>query len=315
MNTRPTSHQTQWLKLTEWALLTISGPQARDFLQGQVTCDLHQLEPGTSLLGAHCTPKGRVLFSFRVLAPEEQQLLLRLPVSMVEQAQQALGKYIRFSRAELNEDLAQRQLRGLAGPDAREWLNRHLTEPARETGSWVTQGGQTILTLSNQRFECWLSPDQAEQLDAELGQATAPDGDNLWRLLDIEAGLSEVRPQTQGAYTPQALNLPELGGVSFRKGCYTGQEVVARLHYKGKTKRRMQHLRLQDWEGPALPQPGDSLHDTHDKALGEVLLAAQAQGTDLHLLAVIGEGCEELDRVTVQGSSYPVQIESLPYNT
>ena len=315
MNTFDASKQTQWLTLTEWTLLNISGRQARDFLQGQVTCDLHQLEPGASLLGAHCTPKGRVVFSFRILALDEQHLILRLPLGMVEAARLTLGKYIRFSKAELTDDPAQRQARGLVGPRAREWLGQHLIEPAREPGEWVSQDGHIILTLGQQRFECWLSPDRAEGLDAEFGQASAPEGDNFWRLLDIEAGVGEVRPPTQEAYTPQALNLPELGGVSFRKGCYTGQEVVARLHYKGKTKRRMRHLHLPGWKGEALPQPGVSLLDTQGKALGDVLLAAQTSSTGLHLLAVIGKGTEELSQVSIEGDTHPVRIEPLPYNT
>jgi len=315
MNTIETANKTLWLTLEEWALLGISGPQARDFLQGQVTCDLHQLESGTSLPGAHCTPKGRVVFSFRALAANDQQLVLRLPQSMAETAHEALGKYIRFSKAELSNDPAQRQLRGLVGPQAHQWLSQHLSEPAREPGHWVSRDGQTLLSLGEQRFECWLSPDWAEKLDQEFSQAAIPQGDNLWRLLDIEAGVGEVRPQTREAYTPQALNLPELNGVSFRKGCYTGQEVVARLHYKGKTKRRMRHLRIQDWGDSALPRPGDSLLDDQGKALGEVLLAAQAGDTSLHLLAVIGKGSDELNRVSFEGNTHPVQIVPLPYNT
>ena len=315
MNTSDASKQTQWLTLSEWTLLSISGRQARDFLQGQVTCDLRQLEPGTSLLGAHCTPKGRVVFSFRILASDDQQLTLRLPQSMVDTAHQALGKYIRFFKAELTNDPAQRQPRGLAGPQARKWLGQHLIEPAREPGEWVSQDGQIILTLGQQRFECWLSPDRAEGLDAEFGQASAPEGDNLWCLLDIEAGVGEVRPPTQEAYTPQALNLPELGAVSFRKGCYTGQEVVARLHYKGKTKRRMRHLHLPGWKGDALPQLGTSLLDAQGKALGDVLLTARTGSAGLHLLAVIGKGTEELNQVSIEGNTHAVQAVPLPYNT
>jgi len=320
MNTIETSGKTQWLTLEEWALLTITGPQARDFLQGQVTCDMRQLEPGTSLPGAHCTPKGRVVFSFWVLAPQDEQLVLRLPQSMVETAHDALGKYIRFSKAELNSDPEQHQLRGLVGPQARQWLSEHLTEPAREPGHWVSRDGQTLLSLGEQRFECWLSPDWAEELDQAFSQAAIPQGDNLWRLLDIEAGVGEVRPQTREAYTPQALNLPELGGVSFRKGCYTGQEVVARLHYKGKTKRRMQHLRIQDWKAQALPQPGELLLDTQGKALGDVLLAARTGSGELHLLAVLGisgkdTAGSELNQASIAGHTHAVQTVPLPYNT
>mgnify|MGYP005855007209 CR=1 FL=1 len=315
MNTSDAFKQTQWLTLFEWTLLSISGRQAWDFLQGQVTCDLYQLEPGTSLLGAHCTPKGRVVFSFRILALDEQQLVLRLPLGMVESARLTLGKYIRFSKAELTDDPAQRQARGLVGPQARKWLGQHLIEPAREPGEWVSQDGQIILTVGQQCFECWLSPDRAERLDAEFGRASAPEGDNLWRLLDIEAGVGEVRPQTREAYTPQALNLPELDGVSFRKGCYTGQEVVARLHYKGKTKRRMQHLRVQDWRAQALPQPGELLLDTQGKVLGEVLLSARTDSDALHLLAVIGTALDERHEAGIAGHTHAVQTVPLPYNT
>jgi len=316
MNHPQTLEQTLWLTLGDWSLMAITGSQAHSFLQGQVTCDLRELGPDNSLLGAHCNPKGRILFSFRALAPNEEQILLRLPSGMCEATRQALGKYIAFARAELTDDPEQRQGRGLVGSQAREWLSRELTEPAREIGGWVSEAGQIILTLGEQRFECWLSPERAGQLDRQWTGARAEGGDNLWRLLDIEAGLGEIHPQTREACTPQALNLPEVGGVSFRKGCYTGQEVVARLHYKGKTKRRLHHLRLENWgEDSPLPPPGEPIHSDRDKALGEVILAARAGDGSLHLLAVTGEAVKTADRVNLKGGTHPVQIQPLPYTT
>lgn len=297
---------THWLIPTDRCLVAITGPQAREFLQGQVTCDLSELEEGTSLWGAHCDPKGRMQFNFRILARGPEQLLLQVPAAMTDHVQASLGKYLLFARAELEHSPRPGQVRALVGPEAAGSLAEHWLEPAPEPGHWVADQQGMLLTLAPERYELWLTEEAATELDRKLG--SPQDDAELWPLADIRAGWGWVRPETVGHFTPQALNLPEIGGVSFRKGCYTGQEVVARLHYKGKLKQRMRHL-VSSAKGP-VPSPGTPVRNADGKKVGELVTAARSED-GLEGLGVINDAAAE-QPLRLDGD-LPAQARPLPY--
>ncbi len=301
-----TSTTTDWLALNDWAVMAVSGPQTQAFLQGQVTCDIRDLTPGQSRIGAHCDPKGRMQVSFRALAETDERILLRLPRTMIPVTKASLGKYILFSKSELSEEDC--RMRGLFGPDARKLVAEHLTEPAPDAGQWVRHQGAIILTLGPERFECWLSPEQATALDQALG--TPETGDNLWQRLDIQAGIGAVLPPTQGKFTPQSLNFTQIGAVSFRKGCYTGQEIVARLHYKGKLKQHMRRLAVETGEVSALP-PGTPVYTAEGKKVGELVVTASVSADQCESLVVLDD--QALDQTLRVGDTFPAKPLSLPY--
>ncbi|WP_347331987.1 YgfZ/GcvT domain-containing protein [Marinimicrobium locisalis] len=305
------SSNAPWFKLNDWTLMAVTGPQAQAFLQGQVTCDVSDLfataEHGETRLGAHCTPKGRMQFSFRALARSEEHFLLRVPVSMVAAVKESLGKYILFSKAELTEESERYHLRGLYGEQARAALIDHLAEPSEVPGQWRgTEDGSVLLTLGEHQYECWLSAEAAETLERALGEPEPRD--ELWRLLEIRAGRGEVLPPTREQFTPQALNFPLLGAVSFRKGCYTGQEIVARLHYKGKLKA---HMRRLEATGAGQCSPGTPIHREGGKKAGEVIMAADAGKDALECLAVLDDSA--LEQVLSIGESFSARVATLPY--
>lgn len=306
-------HNTSWNLIRDWSLLAIEGPQARTFLQGQVTCDLVSLPANLSRLGAHCNPKGRMLFSFRALSEHEQRFILRLPNSMLEIAQKTLSKYLAFFKADQQSLADSTELRGMAGPEARALLTQHLGAPAQEPGEWVAYGTQKILTLNEHRFECWLTHTEAQHLDHLFEAYRSSNGDDLWRLLDIRAGLGDVFPETSEAFIPQTLNYQVLEGVSFRKGCYTGQEVVARLHYRGKLKRHMYRIGFSWPENQPLPRPGNQLPSglEAEAGPGQCVSAARAGGTSVEALAVLSES--DLKSDLLIGDARKMHILPLPY--
>jgi folate-binding protein YgfZ len=226
------------------SLLLIKGPDARKFLQGQVTCDIETLGNQktddrshiTNTLGAHCTHKGRVVFSFRALPLDEHTIALQVPTDIIDTATAALQKYIVFSKAEIINASAEYFLYGFQGDEAHSTLeqlietNNLSNEP---THAFQNNKG-TVLCIGPQRYELWLNAEQAKSLNDALTHQINTDA-HYWDLLNINAGIAEIRQTTSGLLTPHAINFHQIDyAVSFQKGCYTGQEVVARMHYLGK---------------------------------------------------------------------------------
>ncbi len=282
--------------LDDYALISIEGQDANKFLQGQVTSDMRRLEEGDALPGAHCNHKGRAIISFRAAKTAEHAIAIRLHKSLQETAQQSLGKYIVFSKAELSAASESYQLIGIAGEGAANQVAEWFGNSPKVNQSLTTELG-TVIGIAPQRFECWLKSEHSISVQAR----PCPD----WQLLDIQEGIGEVRAETREEFIPQFLNFDLVEGISFNKGCYTGQEVVARMHYLGKQKRRMYRFSV---EGVDTPTPGTPLLDG-EKTVGNVVSAAvNAHNNNIELLAVING-----EDITPTLQQQPLTQLPLPY--
>ncbi len=133
----------------------------------------------------------------------------------------------------------------------------------------------------------------------------------MWELLDIRDGRGEVRPETREEFIPQMLNLQCLGGVSFKKGCYTGQEIVARMHYLGKLKRRMYRISAP---GDTPPPPGASCQLPGETAnVGHVVMAQRADATNIEILVVLTASATTVPEIEIDGQNMSIEILPLPY--
>ncbi len=279
--------------LEEEALLRVSGPDTLAFLQGQLTCDTRTLSPSRALPGAFCTPQGRVTGDFLLCRQGPEQVLLRLRRSVAGIFAAALGKYMVFSRATLDGDDGDWQVLALWGEGAGGVI-RDLggSDPGARYGAVMGEGWQLVqVDESGQQFECYLHSSAAgllSKLGARAGRADA----GRWRALQIAGGVPRIEAGTSGEFLPQALNYDLTGHVSFNKGCYTGQEIIARLHYRGRPKRRCHPATLPEGAAAA-PAPGtplyrpggtqaagDVLNAEVDEA-GRVALLVTAAGADL----------------------------------
>jgi hypothetical protein len=287
--TDSTSTPTYLVDLRHQGLLSIEGPDAAKFLQGQVTCDVRELAEKVTRLGAQCTLKGRMLLSFRALQLESEQILLRMHAGLAEKALSSFGKYIVFSKAKLHDRSDNYRHIGLYGPAAETLLIQVLGAAPTERDEWCQSESAVVIKLEEQRYECWLLPDQAERIWLALMPTCALAGENLWTLLDIRAGMGEVRPETSEFFTPQALNYQLVNGINFRKGCYTGQEIVARLHYRGTLKRHMYRFVTRSDSKTQLPLPGSAVLTAEQRNIGEIVLSAQTNSGAIEILATIAD--------------------------
>lgn len=309
--------------INEHCLLLVKGADARKFLQGQVTCDIDELsikDDGknrvlSSSLGAHCTHKGRIVFSFRALSLDEQSIALCIPYDMFDIATAALNKYIIFSKAELIDAREQYQLLGIEGDDLKQTLSSILatdTLPSEPNSAIKIEGG-IILCINTNRYELWLNLKQADKLQTSLTDV-AFENNSYWDFANINAGLAEIRAATSGIFTPHAINFhTTANAVSFKKGCYTGQEVIARMHYLGKLKRQLFLFALPSTTPSSLPCIGDSVYTIEKtQSIGDIILIAQtSKGT--HLLASVTVEQAEQDQVFIdQNCAYKLHL--LPFN-
>jgi folate-binding protein YgfZ len=271
--------------LSHLGLIRFEGEDRSAFLQGQLTCELRDLK-GRATHGGYCSAKGRLLATF-LLWPGENAHLMQLPRDVQQSVQQRLAMFVLRAKVRL-ADVGDEAVRmGVAGPGAEAALAQSLGGglPARPL-SISKADGLTLIRLDASRFELVVPPELAPALWDRLAGAATPAGAACWEWTEIRAGIPSVTAVTREQFVPQMANLDLIGGVSFTKGCYPGQEIVARTHYLGRLKRRMLLAHLA---GDAPPRPGDEIHarDTEGQAAGMVVRAAPAPGGGFDLLAVV----------------------------
>jgi folate-binding protein YgfZ len=294
--------------LTHEGVLAVRGADASKFLQGQLTCNLNYLSDSRASLGARCTQKGRMQSSFRILL-EGDGVLLAMASELLEPQLADLKKYAVFSKSKLTDESAAWVRFGVDHGDAA--LKSLGLELPAETDSVVRHDGLIAIRVSPGRAELWVAADQADRIKGTLSAVLGEGELNQWLLGQIRAGIGQVMPGTRELFIPQMLNLQAVGGVSFKKGCYTGQEIVARMQYLGKLKRRLYRLQLTAGE---LPEPGVPLFSpTHGSAIGEVVLAARSE-QNIELLAVLQAEAAESGDIHLGALEGPsLQLLDLPY--
>ena len=307
---------TVFADLTHMGVIGAHGADAQSFLQSQLSNDISALDNGHSQLSSYSTPKGRMLGLFRIFRTDDS-FYLRLPADTLDTVLQRLRMFV--LRAEVTlEDASEAFIRiGVAGRKAAEILTGATGQAMPDEINAVTRNGDlTILRVpgSQPRFEVYAaSMDAAKSLWDALNVDAAPVGMPAWRLLEILAGLPAVYAGTSEQFVPQMANLQLLDGVSFRKGCYPGQEIVARMQYLGTLKRRMYLGRIATDEPVA---PGASLFTGVDgeQSSGRIVDAQPHPDGGLAALAVLQISAAEAGDLHLDSQDGPVfSLEPLPY--
>lgn len=294
----------------EQGLIEIKGPESAKFLQGQVTCDVRELANNTTRLGAQCNIKGRMLLCFRALQTDSERIILRVHAGLVTNGLASLGKYIVFSKAKLADVTQNYRCLGVAGAQAATLIKDVFGAEIAQDDDWQVASEHLIIRIAEDCYECWITSTQAETIWDQLSAQATPANQNLWNLLNIQAGIGDITPETYEAFTPQAINFQLVNGINFRKGCYTGQEIVARLHYRGTLKRHMYRFEFS-LNNQELPSPGSELKNSDGKTVGEVILAAYGNGNMGELLASVVDD----ERVAIYLANNPQKLSllALPY--
>ncbi|RYY04436.1 MAG: folate-binding protein [Gammaproteobacteria bacterium] len=294
----------------EQGLIEIKGPDAAKFLQGQVTCDVNGLANHKSLLGAQCNIKGRMLLCFLAVQTDSERIILRVHSGLVANGLSSLGKYIVFSKAKLADVTSNYLGLGIAGPNATQVISDVFAVNIAENGEWQPADNHIITRIDEHRYECWLAADNAESIWQQVTPNTIIASQNLWNLFNIQAGIGDISPETYETFTPQAINFQLVNGINFRKGCYTGQEIVARLHYRGTLKRHMYRFEFSLTDN-LLPASGTELKNAAGKTVGEVIVAAYKNPDSGELLASVVD--DERVAIYLENNPQKLSLLALPY--
>lgn len=216
--------------LSHLGLIKVVGEQSRSFIHGQVTTDISSLTADQWRWGAHCDPKGKMLASFRTFAIQDTLLLL-MPRDTIAVDLPQLQKYAVFSKATLSDATEEWCLLGVAGEQANEFVRQHFGEITAE----LTLIEHGAILKEADRFILVLQPQAAVALTTAHTIFDA----SAWQAVEIAAGYPNLAASHANQYVPQMCNLQAINGISFNKGCYMGQETVARMKYRGGNKRAL----------------------------------------------------------------------------
>lgn len=276
--------------LPQLGVLTISGEDAQSFLQNLLTNDVNALDINQSQLSGFCNAKGR-LFSVFILIRRQDYYQMVLPRSICSLLQQRLAMYVLRSKVAVTDDTEHFALFSIPNSDS------------NPIESLMLSANKYQLLLNNSQYLCLIPKAEIDTVintvDSLGWQVTS---ETSWNLASISAGLPSVVLETKEKFTPQQVNLDLVDGVSFKKGCYPGQEVVARLHYLGSPSRRMFIAHIDSGE---LPKAGEEVFNGSGKVAGHIVSAEQ--NTD-KIDLLISVKLSELDSPLSVGQANPVNI-------
>jgi tRNA-modifying protein YgfZ len=308
---------TQWnlLPLEHLGALRARGRDVVPFLQGQLSADVAPLGAGQSLLAGYHNPQGRVLALLNLIELEPGDVLLVLPRELAQTMLKRLSGFILRSKVELTDATSTFRFHGLvevgAGAAPAPPFASHLPLASHH----VARLGDTRAVSQGGRARRWLlaTPAGSSPGAAGLGLDTCkPAAAEMWQRLAVEAGEPQVYAATSGEFVAQMLNLDALGAIAFDKGCYTGQEVIARAHYRGRVKRRLQRFHAS---AAGLPAPGASGVLGDGRAF-RVIEAVRATDGGCEFLAVaplvagaIGEEAPPAATLRIEATQLPLPYE------
>lgn len=262
--------------LNQFAALKVNGPDAERFLQGQLTCNVNTMTPETVHFGACCNAKGRVVANF-IISFDGENYWLILPTGSAQTLQVHLQKYKVFFKANIEFCEQSHVILG-------QWVNG-LKNVAQHSDN----GAQHALQITPQRRILITRNDDATDIPKSLTSTLA------WRLDDMKDGIYYVENDQIEVWIPQHINWHHINGISFKKGCYTGQEIIARLQYLGKAKKALYHYQVvasnETLENERLNSPShinQPMFNADGKSMGKIVFNRLNKDEDqLHVLAVL----------------------------
>ena len=303
--------------LSQFSTLVVAGDDAATFMQGQFTNDVDKVDENHSQLSAICNNKGRMIANFR-LFKHQQNYFLNLNSELTEKTIQHLQNYILRAHVAIQEISEQLIHIGISGADASELLSPFIENINQDIDSISHNDNYIVIRVADAnekpRYEIFCSLEHAKTLWEKISEQAEVVHFTTWNYLNIQAGIPFIDAATSEEFVPQMVNMELINGVSFTKGCFTGQEIIARTHYLGKQKRRTYHIKItSDTE----PKAGDQLAtdtSTDNQYTGTLVTVLPTAINEYEALAVIQIKSAEEDRLKLKHTDAKISFLDLPYS-
>jgi folate-binding protein YgfZ len=309
------SAEATFCKLPGTGLLAISGEDASTFLHAQLTSDVAGLVKPHTQYSGYCSPKGRLLATFLIWR-RESDFVLQVSSDLAETAGARLSRYVMRSRVRVTAASDHFALTGVLGRQAPSALNA-LDLPVPAADHDVNCVGDVYVTrLPLNRYLVLAPTDRSIELQERLQSFAASEDESAWTAADIQAGIPLITEQTLEHYIPQMVNLDLIGAVSFTKGCYPGQEIVARTHYLGRVKQRMYRVSIRSERAVHAGDPLFSAQFGSEQASGSIVRATPIHDGAYEALAVIQRSAAgDAESIHLRAPDGPtLDILPLPYS-
>jgi folate-binding protein YgfZ len=306
----PPGANSQLIDLAPLGLLRVAGEGAKKLLQGQLTCDLEEVSPTQSRLGAYCQPQGRMVCLFRLFLYRDAYYL-QMPADMLAETLTTLKKYAVFFKVTLTDASEEMMRLSFSGEQAKALLQQHFSPLPQTPDSVLSQENYLVLTLpgTTPHYEILGQSAFLQPLKEQLLEQSQEADLNAWYFLNIAAGIPTIHPTTSGKLLPHDINLPQINGVSFNKGCYTGQEIIARMHYRGQLKKYMVRGRVKT---TSLLLPGMDIFA--EKACGILVDSCQENADTYQVLFIADKTAIESRQLFLHPAKLdPIELLTLPY--
>ena len=305
--------ETYLCDLSTLGIIKVNGEDAQTFLHGQFTNDLNQVDNKTSQLSSYCNAKGRLLSIFRVFKHSDDYLLL-LRKDVLDNTLKKLNMFKLMSKAEITNSSDEYVVMGLAGNNTESILKNNNIDFPENDNQCFDNDEFVITRTDNQRALIIAKPEKAIELWEALKNRTDTRDYNIWQLYDIRNGIPEITEQTYESFIPQMVNLELIDGVNFQKGCYPGQEIVARTHYLGKPNRRMYKVEILAEEN-FLPGTNIYSKEEGEQAVGKVVSSVRYSRDNVNALIVLRTEKETSNHLNIGSLNGPtVLMGELPYS-
>ena len=302
---------TYLVELSDFGAISLSGEEQSKYLQGQVTCDVNSSTEQSLLVGAHCDAKGKVFSVFRLINRSAAHLLLQ-PKASIEGSLNALKKFGVFAKVTIEETQGLSFI-ALVGEQASVLLQGEYSQIPDSLNPVVQLGSTSLVYLCGDQPRYIIIDEQATIASLVKSLALPVFSQDVWDLLEISQGFPILNEKTSGHYVPQMLNLQAINGISFTKGCYLGQETVARMQYLGKNKRALFSLHVQLEQSLEVDDVLEKQLGDNWRKAGDILAYYQADDGNCYLQTVLANDGELPSmRIAAQTDSV-VTKQALPY--
>jgi folate-binding protein YgfZ len=308
-----TPNAAEYFELADSGLISFTGEDAAAFLHAQLTSDVAALRAPATQYSGYCSAKGRLLATF-LLWRLEDELLLQLPAALREAVQARLVRYVLRAKVKVADATSRCTLFGVAGDGAATALSRQFEHVPTSIHQVSRAGDLRMSAIPVDRYVLLVPADSAGATRSRLESAFRRRESADWSALDVKAGIPLITAASQEEYVPQMVNLDLVGGVSFSKGCYPGQEIVARMHYLGRLKQRLYRIKVNGVHDLAVGEPLYSPEFGADQASGAILCPGIRDERGIEALAVIQKASAGANDVRYRALDGPrVEFLPLPY--